>query len=381
MCAAGLALAMGCGSSGGDDQADAGDTSCSNPPDPPTLLGECESWECSPREFPECWSCSTEPISEGEECEGESPSVCIEGTCTPVTDPGAAGSLTWTTSTHDLTVGSDTIPLTIYLPDGDGPFPVVLFTHGFMLDPSLYASYGEHLASWGYLTVMPGLPGNLLSSPSHRELKEILIAVIDWIDSEADNESGPLQGKAAAGRLGLAGHSMGGKISLLVATEDRRPLAVYGLDPVDSTSPLSSDPVEYPSVTPELMSEIEVPLVLTGETVNSTASGIGGQACAPADQNFHQYYLHAESPALEIEFVGAFHMSFLDNPDCGLTCSACPSGTDDPATTRRLSRRYLTAFFNVVLSDEPGYAIYLTGSSMAADEDSGLVISEAKNGF
>lgn len=381
MCALGIILAAGCGSGGGDDQTDGGGIDCPNPPDPPTLPGECESWECSPREAPECWSCTLEPRNEGDECEAETPSLCLEGTCTPVNDPGTAGSLTWATGSYSLTVGSDTIPLTIYLPQGDGPYPVVVFTHGFMLDPSLYASYGEHLASWGYVTVMPDLPGSIITPRSHRELKEILIAVIDWVEAEADNASGPLEGKVSASLLGLAGHSMGGKISFLVAAEDSRPRAVYGLDPVDAGSPISSDPVEYPSVTPELMPAIDVPLVSSGETVNATASGIGGQACAPEADNFHQYYLHATSPALEIEFVGAFHMSFLDNPACGLTCSACPAGSDDPTTTRRLSRRYLTAFFNTVLKGEDNYAIYLTGSPMTADQDANLVISESKNGF
>jgi hypothetical protein len=119
--------------------------------------------------------------------------------------------------------------------------------------------------------------------------------------------------------------------------------------------------------------------VLLGETVNATG-GLGG-ACAPAEDNFHQYYLHAESKALEIEILGANHMSFLDDPNCGFTCSACPSGSDDTATTRRLSRRYMTAFFQVFLSSQEGYRSYLTGDAMNADVLDGLVASESKNNF
>jgi hypothetical protein len=169
---------------------------------------------------------------------------------------------------------------------------------------------------------------------------------------------------------------------MLVTTEDARPLAVFGIDPVDAAGgPLTSPGPDYPSVTPELMDQISVPLGLLGETTNATCDGFMCQACAPAEDNFQQYYAHAVSPAIEIEVVGAFHMSFLDNPDCGLTCSACPAGTDDPATTRMLTRRYMTAFFNLWLRDETAYRVYLTGAGMAADVASGLVISQSKHGM
>jgi hypothetical protein len=74
-------------------------------------------------------------------------------------------------------------------------------------------------------------------------------------------------------------------------------------------------------------------------------------------------------------------MSFLDDPDCGMTCSACPKGTDDTAVTRMLARRYLTAFFQLVLRDLPAYQTYLTGPKMQADRAAGLVSNESKNGF
>jgi hypothetical protein len=46
-----------------------------------------------------------------------------------------------------------------------------------------------------------------------------------------------------------------------------------------------------------------------------------------------------------------------------------------------LSRRYLTAFFQLVLRDDTAYRTYLTGPEMQADEASGLVSSGSKNGF
>jgi hypothetical protein len=291
-------------------------------------------------------------------------------------DPGEAGQHSWARTGFEMDLNGTSIPLTIYLPDGDGPFPVIVFHHGFQLETGLYSSYGEHLASWGYVAILPQMPGGLLDSPNHRELKEYLLGILDWIDANAgDTKSDP-------DLLGLAGHSMGGKIALLAASEDRRPLCVFGLDPVDAAGgPFNTPGPDYPSVTPELMGQITIPLGLLGETVNATCTGFMCQACAPEEDNFHQYYLYAESPVVEIEVLGANHMSFLDDPDCGVTCSACPKGTDDPRVTRMLARRYLTAFFQLVLRDDSSFQTYLTGSGMQADESAGLVASESKNDF
>jgi chlorophyllase len=312
---------------------------------------------------------------------GDAAAPCTGDGCgTQASDPGEAGALSFTTETATVFIGDEEIALTIYSPNAEGPLPLVIFTHGFQLVASQYASYGEHLASWGYLVVMPDFPGGLIGGPNHRELKVMLMGVVDWVVDNASEVAGPLGGKADVGAIALAGHSMGGKLSLLVASEDTRPAAVFGVDPVDAGGgPLGGSEEDFPSVTPALMPQISVPIVLLGETVNATG-GLGG-ACAPEEDNFHQYYLHAESKALEIEVLGANHMSFLDNPDCGFTCSACPAGTDDKPTTRRLTRRYMTAFFEVFLKSDDAYRSYLTGDVMSADASEGLVISSNKNGF
>ena len=303
-----------------------------------------------------------------------------------VYDPALDGDLVFSTSQIDaeLSNGSD-LPLTIYLPSSEGSHPVVVFTHGFQLSPSLYESYGEHLASWGYVVVMPQMPGGALGpigAPNHASLKDTLKSVLSWVVANANDAAGPLTGKANANQIGLAGHSMGGKISLLTATEDSRVVAVFGIDPVDSAGgPGSSDGPDYPSVTPELMDDIMVPLGILGETTNATCDGLFCQACAPEENNFHQYYLHATSPALEIEVLGANHMSFLDDPNCGFNCSVCPAGTDDPAVSRQLVRRYMNAFFQVFLFENDTYAVYLDGMASQFDVAAGLITVQSKNGL
>ncbi|MCA9610810.1 MAG: hypothetical protein KC619_34680 [Myxococcales bacterium] len=315
------------------------------------------------------------PGTDAGEIDGGGPSLDAGG---GVADPGEATGATVTTTSHSLSRPSTTIPLTIYLPADPSPAPVIVFHHGFQLSPDDYASYGEHLASWGYVVVMPQMPGGLIGGPNHRELGEHLGAILDWVAAGGDE----IAGRVDATRIALAGHSLGGKISLLRASSDSRVRAVFGVDPVDSgAGPLGGSAADYPSVTPELMGSITVPIVLLGETTNGSCTGFGCMPCAPADQNFHQYFTNAASPALEIDVQGANHMSFLDDPACGFTCSVCSAGSDDTAVTRRLTRRSMTAFFQVILRGDDRYRTYLTGDAMAADVSAGLVTTATRNGF
>ena len=232
---------------------------------------------------------------------------------------------------------------------------------------------------------MPQMPGGVvgpIGAPNNLELKAELIGVLDWIESNALAAAGPFEGKADMARLGLAGHSLGGKIAMLTSTEDERPIAIFGIDPVDAAGGPGARPSErFPSVTPELMPLIDVPLGLMGETTNATCRGPFCQACAPEADNFQQYFNHATSPAIEIEVLGASHMSFLDDTNCGIACAVCGEGTDEPAETRQLAHRYMTAFFNVFLRGDASYRYWLDGQGIQQDITRGAITSQLDNGL
>ena len=284
-------------------------------------------------------------------------------------EPELAGAFTWSQQSLSSVTGE------LFLPDGPGPFPAVILSPGFQLGPADYQSYGEHFASWGYITLLLQFPGGLLETPTHLELSEFLSDAIDWVESNPAE----LGGSYAAGQLVLAGHSLGGKISLLSAATDGRALAVVGIDPVDSGPPFGGNPTDYPSVAPELMSTISAPILLFGEMNNSTGSFIT-PACAPADENFQQYYGAATSPVLEVDVLDAFHMSFLDNPGC-LVCFACPAGTDNPVVTKALTQAYMTAFLEAELRQDASAEGWLSLSDPGGYGGQGLVSTRSKNGF
>ncbi len=301
--------------------------------------------------------------------------------CPKPEDPGAFAVTTFTASVS-VPGGAmgRTVQVKAFVPIGATAAPVVVLHPGFQLAGTLYASYAQHLATHGVVAVILDPPYSFIGGPTHQELAQYLGKVIDWVGAQAAD--GGLAGVANPSKLLLAGHSLGGKISMLVAATDSRPRGVFAIDPVDAVGPLSSTPTpSYPSVTPELMGQVTVPIVTVGETTNATCSGGFCQACAPAAENFQQYTAHALSKTDEVEILGANHMSFLDNPACGLTCSACSAGTDDPAQTRRLTRRYLTAFTDLTLRNDLSAREWLAGAPMQLDVLDGGVKQRSLNGF
>jgi dienelactone hydrolase len=308
---------------------------------------------------------------------------CLSVACVAVR-PEDDGAFTVRTFSQALSVPGGltgrTVNLSVFVPNGVTGAPVVVLQPGFLIDGAQYTSYARHLATRGTVAVIADMPDALLGGPTHVELATYFGLVLDWVAAAAPAGQA-LDGAADPTKVVVGGHSMGGKIALLLASRDPRPRGVFAIDPVDAAGNPLSNPADYPSVTPERMGDIHVPLALVGETVNATCTGAFCQACAPAAENFQQYATHATSPAVEIEIVGANHMSFLDNPNCGVTCSVCPPGTDTPSETRRRTRRYLSAFVDLVLRGDASARAWLAGHFMDEDVADGGVRVRTFNGF
>ncbi len=293
----------------------------------------------------------------------------------PPSDPGQPGPYGTAFSDvqfPDPSSGKDQ-PLRVYYPsanggasidDTNGPRPVVIFGPGFSAPMNLYFSYGEHLASYGYVVLMRN---NYVVS--HAELAQTTSAIIDWAQEQASHPASPFYDKLDFDHIGTSGHSMGGKISLLTAYQDDRITASATIDPVDM-SPLPTP--AYPSVTPELMPDIHIPTLLIG--------GSNGGACAPQADNYHQYFLYANAPSIEIKINNSGHVTFCDLPDSIIDGAAliCPTGGGDYEQIRMLSRRYVAAFYKVHLDGDASYDYYLSGDGMASDVTDGLVVPDYK---
>lgn len=137
----------------------------------------------------------------------------------------------------------------VYYPKGDGPFPVIVFSHGFGAGKDAFAPIGRHWASHGYVSIHPqhadainrdkpgkgGLPGEGVAREMLRErlrqaggLKGIggspdqiaarvrdVSAVIDALD-QIEEKVPALKGKLDREKIGVAGHSYGACVSMLI---------------------------------------------------------------------------------------------------------------------------------------------------------------------
>lgn len=272
-----------------------------------------------------------------------------------VPDPAQEGPYQTTTMDDSVMVGDHQVPIhAVYPTDGPeaGPYPVVVFGHGFQLPVTQYYKYLDQLASFGYVALTADYATSFFGPDNPANAADML-AGLDWAGSK-------LSGKANPEVAGMSGHSLGGKVALLAATKDARVKASIVLDPVDGGGGPGGgcQPPSCVDVS-ALMPQLAMPTGFLGETTDAMG---GFQPCAPAAENYATFYAKANSPSFAVTIKGANHMSFLDDvASCGFTCSLCNMASLDNATVNAMSRAYVVAFYERHLRGNAGYDTYLTG--------------------
>lgn len=243
------------------------------------------------------------------------------------------------------------------------PRPLVLIAPGFGIGVEQYVRYADRLASHGFLACLVDYPTGLLAH--HAENARDLGAVLDALLAPGRVSPGGVPDPVATG---LMGHSLGGKLAFLLAADDARVAAVFGLDPVDGS--VLCPPSRCPDATDRL--PLGVPVAVVGETLDARSSR--GQACAPADDNFQTFFEASASPALEVDVFGANHVSFLDDrAQCGLPCRFCNAPRIEDEAAGEVARRFMVAFFRRHLMGELEQQTFLTGAEARNLEAAGTV--------
>jgi pimeloyl-ACP methyl ester carboxylesterase len=219
--------------------------------------------------------------------------------------------------------------IALYRPAGvTGRVPGVVFLPGRVAPEDQYESYARALASRGVVVAVRGWYSPFFTDV---ELARDARSIADWLVGS---------GYADPARLGIAGHSMGGKDAIMAAAKDPRFRAVVAIDPDDNGRI---------SVVKDIVGGLEAPLLLIGAEVGWKGSSV----CAPKAHNYQRFFERAPSGTIELTLRDADHVQVMDEPD-RLGMGICRAGGADSFDVRTRSRRATVQFFSEhLLGAEP----------------------------
>ncbi|MEZ5170067.1 MAG: alpha/beta hydrolase [Acidimicrobiia bacterium] len=108
----------------------------------------------------------------------------------------------------------------------DGPFPLVLFSHGFGGFSTTSTAITDHLASWGFVVASTdhlerGLESQFgVDVGSDKSDTEVLREVVDLVSAENERSDSVLEGIVSTDEIAVTGHSAGGGAAIAFAAED-----------------------------------------------------------------------------------------------------------------------------------------------------------------
>jgi dienelactone hydrolase len=96
----------------------------------------------------------------------------------------------------------------------EGPFPLVIFAHGFAAYPTEYQYLLAHLASWGLVVAGPdfnerGLLAAFTGTTERSDETAVMIATKELLAAANEEVGNPLEGAVDTTKVGTGGHSAG----------------------------------------------------------------------------------------------------------------------------------------------------------------------------
>lgn len=180
-----------------------------------------------------------------------------------------------------------------------GPYPLIVFAHGFSSSRTQSASYTQHLASHGYVVASPDFPGSNGGAGGGPRLRAVIDQpadvsfIIDELLLRNDEADGLLAGAIDAKRIGMTGHSLGGLTTMMTTygpLRDDRILASLPISPIGCFFEA------------DVIAGVTTPLMVLG----------GSEELIVDPTSIRKAYDLANAPRYFVELAGADHIKFAD---------------------------------------------------------------------
>jgi predicted dienelactone hydrolase len=276
---------------------------------------------------------------------------------------------------------SAALPLRVHFPTTGGPYPVVLFSHGFGGDRSTFAPIGQHWASHGYVVIHAshadglgrqarsnddsgapeapagrarrgGLLGGLNDPTKISGRVGDLVLVLDHLD-ELPKRAPGLAGRIDAKAVAAAGHSFGAYTAMLLGgvTADlgKDKAKSFRDERVQCVLAISGQGTGQQGLTATSWEPLQRPMM----TITGTRDrGAGGQG---VDWKKEPFLLSPPGDKYLVVIDGANHMSFGG--------ALGPRGSAITDVVKRCTTRFLDAYLKAA---EPSKQ-YLQSDALAKD--------------
>lgn len=257
-----------------------------------------------------------------------------------------------------VTIPSASAPveMDIYSPTQLARYPVIVFQHGFGGSIKGYETISEHLASHGFVVILPQMYGpGFQDAPTAEEEAIIGSDVLSWIEENL-NDHIPVY--ADTSLLGIAGHSRGGQVAYRITLQLLKQVkALAGVDPVDATE-MSND---TSIITGPLTFDIPTYILGAGLGPIPVEAGLFKIPCAPAEAGYDHFFSNNPSPSWLVVATNHGHADMIDEDDFE---EFCPGGPDRDGM-RSLTAGTLAAFFSGILQNNKKALQVLSDVDMA----------------
>lgn len=221
-------------------------------------------------------------------------------------------------------------PLLIATPCEAGEFPLLLFLHGYLLYNSFYSQLVQHVASHGFIVIAPQLY-EVAGADSTGEIKSAA-ATTNWL-SEGLQERLPPNVHPNLSKLGLAGHSRGGKtafaLALTKAATALKFSALIGIDPVDGMDKGKQTPPPVLTYIPHSF-DLDMAVMVIGSGLGEVKKNPLFPPCAPKGVNHEDFFNECRKPACHFVAKDYGHLDMLDDDTKGIrgrtTYCLCKNG-------------------------------------------------------